>query len=319
MNNLYTNAVQSIQIGVEDFQSNDQKRAVSAVRNLYAGILLLAKEVLVRTVPGVDPKAILSDRYKPILTKSNKVEYVPDSAGRTIDFQTISKRFSDFGLKIDHKALDDLNKIRNEIEHYFTSQPHPKVHEAIAKALPVVAGLFRFIDEEPATALGNTWEIMLGVKSVYDQERNVCEESFKAVDWESPSLGTAPKVCPACSSELIAQIDKTNVDRQSIRARCRTCGNQFDAEDLVVAALEALYGNDDYTAFKDGGDPSVYDCPECGLKTYLIVEDEAGCAWCGFALKEECARCSESLTPETVSADNHRLCSYCDHVMSKDD
>ena len=44
MDSLLTNAVQSIQIGIEDFSSTDPRRILSTVRNLYAGILLLLKE-----------------------------------------------------------------------------------------------------------------------------------------------------------------------------------------------------------------------------------------------------------------------------------
>jgi hypothetical protein len=35
-----------IQIYIEDYQSTDPRRALSSVRNLYAGTLLLAKEKL---------------------------------------------------------------------------------------------------------------------------------------------------------------------------------------------------------------------------------------------------------------------------------
>jgi hypothetical protein len=48
MNTLFDNAIQSIQLGIEDYQANDPRRALSAVRNFYSGVLLLAKEVLVR-------------------------------------------------------------------------------------------------------------------------------------------------------------------------------------------------------------------------------------------------------------------------------
>jgi hypothetical protein len=48
MNTLFDNAIQSIQLGIEDYEHNDPMRALSAVRNFYAGTLLLAKEVLVR-------------------------------------------------------------------------------------------------------------------------------------------------------------------------------------------------------------------------------------------------------------------------------
>jgi hypothetical protein len=46
MNPLLKNAVVSIQLGLEDFASDDGRRIISAARNLYSGVLLLAKEVL---------------------------------------------------------------------------------------------------------------------------------------------------------------------------------------------------------------------------------------------------------------------------------
>ena len=68
----------------------------------------------------------------------------------------------------------------------------------------------------------------------------------------------------------------------------------------------------------DGGEQPVHTCPECGVDAYLLTAEATGCAWCGEVMGE-CSRCSEALTPETVSFDNSRLCAYCDHVMSKDD
>ncbi|HDS1209226.1 hypothetical protein KE622_08000 [Shewanella algae] len=49
---LLNNAVESIQIGVEDFESSDARRVLSAVRNISAGILLLYKEKLRRMSPS---------------------------------------------------------------------------------------------------------------------------------------------------------------------------------------------------------------------------------------------------------------------------
>ena len=42
MNPLLKNAVVSIQLGLEDFASDDERRIISAARNLYSGVLLLA-------------------------------------------------------------------------------------------------------------------------------------------------------------------------------------------------------------------------------------------------------------------------------------
>lgn len=40
---LLKNSVESIQVGVEDFDSDDARRSVSAMRNIAAGLLLLFK------------------------------------------------------------------------------------------------------------------------------------------------------------------------------------------------------------------------------------------------------------------------------------
>ena len=42
---LLANTIQAIQIGVEDFTTNESGRVFSAVKNVYAGILLRAKRV----------------------------------------------------------------------------------------------------------------------------------------------------------------------------------------------------------------------------------------------------------------------------------
>ena len=52
MNPLLKNAVVSIQLGLKDFASDDERRIISAARNLYSGVLLLCKEVLRQLSPS---------------------------------------------------------------------------------------------------------------------------------------------------------------------------------------------------------------------------------------------------------------------------
>jgi hypothetical protein len=212
MNTLFGNAVQSIQLGIEDYQANDPRRALSAVRNFYAGVLLLAKEVLVRQVPDADPDEVLGARYKPVPDRDGGVRYEPMS-NQTVDFATLGDRFKDFGLKIDRAALNDLNRIRNAIEHYCTNETGETVREAIAKAFPVVVDLFNLAEEPPHEALGDTWPIMLDVRAVYELER--CRCSFDKIDWPLKMLADVPFNCPNCNSDLVAQLDPDNVDVQS--------------------------------------------------------------------------------------------------------
>lgn len=101
-------------------------------------------------------------------------------------------------------------------------------------------------------------------------------------------------------------------------AVCRACGTEIAAENLVEAALEAHFEVEAHVAAKDGGDPPLNVCPECGVTAYVSWNEESGCAWCETTL-EECGRCGVRLTPGNVSDANSTLCSYCDYLMSKDD
>jgi len=317
MDKLFKNAIDSIQLGIEDYKANNAKRALSAVRNFYAGVLLLAKEVLVRAAPNADPEEILGAKYKPVSDGSGGAKY-EKVAHNTIDFNQIGERFNDFGLRIDRVALNDLNRIRNDIEHLYTNAPHETVLEAIAKAFPVVVDLFRIADEQPSIVLGDSWQIMLDVRAVYEKELEACRRTFENVDWKSASLAEAALLCPECKSHLVEQTDPTNTDHQSANAHCRACGEKIDSEELIEATLDAHFAAEGHFAVKDGGDPPLYNCPDCGHETYVIWEDENGCVLCGCQLGE-CGMCSASLTPDNVSAENNNFCGYCDNLLSKDD
>ena len=317
MSGLFENAVQSIQLGVEDYQANDPKRALSAVRNFYAGVLLLAKEVLVRAAPGANPEDVIGARYKPVPDGSGGVTFTPASH-QTIDFTTIGQRFKDFGLPINQAALDDLNRVRNEVEHHYTQKPHAAVREAIAKAMPVVADLFRLINEAPNEALGDAWQVMLDVRGVYETELAACRSTFDTIAWPAGMPAELRFNCPECHSDLVAQQDPANTGHETMDCRCRLCGHGFSAEEAIARALEAYFESERYFAFTDGDDQPVQDCPECSLSTYLLTDEHVGCVWCGLVLGE-CGGCMTGLTPENVSPDNHGLCGYCDNLMSKDD
>src|SRR5688572_10533551 len=118
MNSLFQNAVEAIQLGVEDYQANDPRRAGSATRNFFAGLLLLAKDALVRAAPNANPKIVVAAKLKPIPDGAGGVVIEPDGS-KTIELQEIGKRLADFGIAIDDAALRSLSKIRNEIEHYY--------------------------------------------------------------------------------------------------------------------------------------------------------------------------------------------------------
>jgi hypothetical protein len=314
MSKLFRNAVESIVVGIQDYEKNSRPRALSAVRNFYAGTLLLAKEVLVRKVPDADPDDILGAKYKPVSDGARGVKY--EAVGHTtIDFAQVGERFNDFDIARSHAQLKDLNRIRNDIEHLYTNATLDAVREAIAKAFPVVVELFRLAEENPREALGEAWQTMLEVRSFYQSELAQCEMTFEKVNWESDTLANAPKLCPACGSHLMEQNNPSNTDYESADARCRACGEEIEAEKLVETAIDeylALSNRD----IKHGAEPLHTNCHECSLKAYVLSENQ--CVWCHATL-DTCSICGEQLTPDNIDFDNHSLCSYHGYVLSKDD
>jgi hypothetical protein len=182
----------------------------------------------------------------------------------------------------------------------------------------VVTGLFRIIGEEPHKALGDAWQIMLEARAFYERELELCRSSVERIDWLSSALASAPLNCPYCQSDLASQTDTDNSSQEAMDIVGRACGAEITAEEAVERALELCFEAESYYAVTDGGDQPLHVCPECGVEAYIFTQEEVGCAWCGEALGK-CARCGVGLTPENVAFDNHSLCSYCDHVMSRED
>jgi hypothetical protein len=318
MNTLFDNAIQSIQLGVEDYRSNDPRRALSAVRNYYAGLLLLAKEVLVRAAPLAVADDILGAKYKPVRDGPDGVKYVK-VGHQTIDFSTLAERFKDFGLKINRAALDELNRIRTDIEHYCTNESRQTVREAIAKAFPVAVDLFALAEVAPHEILGDAWQTMLDVRDVYKRELQACEKSFASLKSEVDVLEQISFNCPECRSNLIGQIEPSNTDPWSIHALCRSCGAEQDGDKLVEHSLDVHFSGKIYRAFKDGDIIPLERCPQCGRHTYVVGDEHEGCALCEFVLNPSCANCGIELIPSDVHPEDPRLCSYCYHMLTKDD
>ena len=317
MSKLFDNAILSLRLGVEDYQSDNPERAISSVRNFNAGVLLLAKEVLVYKASKNNPKEVISKYYKPKL-EIDDFTYVPASV-HTIGFADLGGRFKDFGLAIDSSALNDLNQIRNHLEHYYSDRPLEDLRKAIAKAFPVVVQLFTIMDKSPSEDLGDSWTTMLNVHDLYKTEFDSCKKSFSEMEWHSDTLSRASLTCPKCQSELVRQTDPRNKYLEDMKCCCRACGYEFEAEEAVEKALESLFEYEGYIAATEGMEhPSYtsYACPQCGCDGYLVTQEEAVCVWCGFTLGE-CVRCGVDLTPENVSGDADNLCDYCNHMMSR--
>lgn len=320
MNGIFANAVNSIKMGIEDYALDTPARALSAVRNFYAGVLLLGKEVLIRAAPLADPDDIIGAKYVPVPDGKGGVDHVIEGY-QTVDFNTLSKRFKDFNIPIDTKGLQELNGLRNHIEHRYTDQPAQAVREAIARAFPITVAMFQQAGEHPVDVLGEAWPIMLDVRALYEAELARCRATVAGVDWTSATVAEKHLRCLECGSDLIEQRDSTNTDQEEISLVCRSCSAEPDWDDAIADAVDRALANEVYDRFKDTGESGpIYQCPVCERHTYIDFED--ACAVCGetFDYPAECMRCSSGIPLEDALAGfDEGLCTYCTHIMGKDD
>ncbi len=317
MASLFENAVASLRMGVEDYEQQDDDRDISAVRNLYAGVLLLAKEALIRTAPNADPRDVIAQTFRPVPDGNGGLTY--SASDKTIDFDNIKTRFKSFGLAIDHNALKDLNEIRNDMEHHFNDKPGATVRAAVVKAFPVISSLFRQMNENPVEHLDSAWASMLKERSLYDHEKAAARANLSKVKWHADFLADVEFDCASCGWDLIEQIDPENQSAVSVEFRCRQCGDEPELGSVIEAAVDKVYGAEGYLRAKDGGgDGPVFRCYECSLETYL--EEEDVCAHCGETMDFErnCARCHARITiQDYLDGLDSGLCGYCSNLLDK--
>jgi hypothetical protein len=312
---LLTNAIESIQAGVEDYKTATRPRLLSAVRNIHSGILLLYKEALRRLSPAGTNDVLISAKVSPELDGNGKVVFV-GAGNKTVDVQQIRERFDSLGISTDWKRFDQITTVRNDVEHR-----HPKVDQKALEGLVSNSFLIvrNFIADElhddPLALLGEeTWQAMLEVAEVHEAERRECTRLIDKAGWRMSVLKEAVLdfTCPACSGDLLKPISESGGD---VTLQCMACGDTLDPSDYAAKALASALSTEAYIAMKDGDDSPLVHCAECGEKTFLTEEWE--CAACGAEPERDCARCGTGIPPEEL--DSAPFCGYCAYMMNKDD
>lgn len=317
---LFDNALHSIQIGVEDFQRNDDRRLLSAVRNIHAGGLLLCKEKLRRLSP--DDEILLAQRYAPRPTGDGGVSIVP--IGRnTVGLQDIRERLKEFGIiSVDWRKFDAIGEIRNDMEHSYYAGARERARQAVADATVLIRQLLvEVLDETPLDVLGwECWAALLENEEVFNAELKACRTSLEAVNWDSAVVRRSlPELaCPACKSKLVRQLDSENTERAGVAMVCSACGAEPELGAVLEVAFDEEFGAEAHYSIKDGGESPIDVCPECGKWTFVV--DESQCVSCEFVLPAgaECAVCTSALSAEEF-AEHGNLCSYHAASAAKDD
>lgn len=317
---ILKNAVEAIQIGLEDFTSEDPRRAQSALRNIFAGTLLLFKEKLRRLSPPANDNILIQQTIVPSLDEHGQL-FFQGRGHKTVDVQQIRERFKNFGIIINWNAFDEISNLRNNIEHYYTEKPPYIVNEVVSKSFKIIRDFcVTYLNEEPSELFGpEAWNIFLETDEIYESEKNESIKSLLGVDWKFQTLREAVSNirCPSCQSDLIhAIIHKKYDPGETLTLFCKKCFNEFDIEDVIEECLNEELAAEAHIAGMDGGDDPYADCPECGKSTYIFAE--MACLNCGYQQADKrCGICHNQLDLEEAYEGD--LCSYHRHSMEKAD
>lgn len=313
---ILKNAIDSIAIGLEDYQSPDERRIVSSTRNIFAGILLLFKHKLSKLSPLDSDEALIKQRVLPEIDTAGAVRWI-GKGNKTVDVQNIKERFESLGISIDWKRVERINKYRNDIEHYFSSLNTQSVQQLISDSFLIIRDFIsEHLNEDPKQLLGDdAWAVLIEVNEVYEKEKATCVEALETLDYFDAEILHAFESysCAECGSGLMMPSER-NVEAIEAEYTCKSCGKSLPYEDIVKLAVSDYFYHEVYLSHTDGGDSPITDCPECdGIYLY----HEGICASCGYVAEHECQRCGSTIMPEELYA--APFCGFCAHVMSKDD
>ena len=281
---LFKNAIDSIQVGVEDYLMEDERRSLSAVRNICAGILLLYKEKLKRSSPTYDKEILIKQFIKPVVDEKGNIRFVGEGE-KTVDVQTIKNRFRSLNIEYDWKRFEEINKLRNNVEHYYTDKPSGAVREVIATSFLLIRDFIsEYLEEEPYTVLGEScWQALLKTAHVYQAEEEACKQSFEMYGFEREIsehiLGNVS--CPFCRSSLIKANDQYNIFPSLV---CCSCSKDLEIGDVIEEIWHDKFGPEDrFASCNDSGSP--HSMARLGNKWICFscqaVHDDVGhCEYC---------------------------------------
>lgn len=317
---ILKNAIDSISIGMEDYQNPDPRRLISCTRNLYAGILLLFKHKLSSMSPPGSDEVLIKEKILP--DYSSKGLQWKGKGRKTVDVNGIEERFTSLGISVDWERIKKIQAYRNEIEHYYSSIPQKSVQTVISDSFLVIRDFIRIhLAQDPLTLFGkDTWESMTDVAEVYQAEKTECIKSILIINWKYDPLREALlKVgCDECGSDLIEE-RSAGPNRESSEFRCRSCDKRYDFENMAELGMDQYFSGENFANFKDGGEPITIDCPSCFRKnTYNLEINE--CVVCDDSYPTECSGCGNEIPAcEMGNIDHPELCSWCINVRLKED
>lgn len=314
---ILKNAADSIRIGMEDFHDDDPPRVLSAIRNIYAGILLLFKYKLQELSPDGSKEALLKTNIVPVIDPATGQTTWIGTGKKTVEVRDIIERLSSLGVTgVEWKRLEKLQTIRNDIEHYYSHEPVDRMKEAVANALHLIKQFCEpHLGEPPKDILGDAcWNLMLEVTTIYEAELNECRQNLSSVRWTFDEVKDSMEKmrCEHCESQLIKALDPLVEDRD-IEFICSDCGETSNYQAVAAAAITENFSIS-HREIMQGGEASTALCPECRDDSFLI--EHGKCAACFYEMEYmHCKTCEEPLSLGEQYLEGS--CSYCQHMWEK--
>lgn len=303
---ILKNAIDSIVIGVEDYQMTDERRLLSATRNIFAGILLLFKHKLSEMSPVDSDEVLIKQQVLPILHPTQGIVW-EGKGKKTVDVAQIRERCTSLEISIDWNRIEKINKYRNNIEHYYSTESSDAIKALISDCFIIIRDFIStYLEEDPKELLGaETWNILVSINEVYIAEKQECIEKLALLDWfnEEAFKAVCEYSCDNCSSDLITVNDFDHII-------CKSCEKKYAYEDIIVQAINDKHG---YYRPQDGEDPNIAECPFCQNESYLMLEGQ--CMVCGEKLEHSCDRCGADIGVSEIN--DTALCGYCLYMRDK--
>lgn len=322
---ILQNSVDSIRLGLEDLDNAAPGRHLSAVRNLFAGILLLFKEKLRRSSPPGSDEVLLYTDVTVELEDGN-LSIKPKKPGKaqparrprkTVDTAEIEHRFEVLAVQADWDRVYKLQEIRNDIEHRFSAATTETMREVVASTFLVIRDfLDRELGEHPAELLGDAvWQRLLDHGEVYEAESAECELSFTDGAWPSEYVLDAARDhrCEDCRGNLVVVLNP-QIDALDRGMQCRSCRREVPLAHVAELGLRLRFRENAYLIARAKTSAALDDCPGCECRTY-VLEDER-CALCEYEPEyRKCYLCGGEVQLDEQELDG--LCGGCAHSAEK--
>lgn len=318
---LLENARKSIILGVEDYQSEEPDRLLSAIRNLSAGVLLLYKEKLRLLSPFGSDDVLIKARILPKFDSDGNIVFT-GKGKKTVDVFGIQERFKSLGIEgVDWKRFQRVVDERNNVEHYYPHANREASAGLIADACVLICEFIKTaLGDDPRAVLGEEcYQALLEVSEVHEHERKRCLQVLEAISWRHPLFGEIVRdlACEHCGSQLFVPLD---ADGSSGILSCRSCAERLDFGDgeVVERLLLEHFGLERHLAAHQKVPEPLAQCSECGREAIVVEDPVWECLACEASHRQSCLRCDSPIPVEETMIDG-TLCGWCSHMSSKAD